>query len=197
MERRWSVPALGALVAMLAVVVLASELAPVSGAIPDPGTGQFHACLVKSTGAVRVINYPKVSTCAKGRKLIAWNQIGPQGPQGAQGAQGAEGPSGPAGITRITLTTVTKVVAAPALSGVADTVTCPAGKVTGGGFDQNGNLVTIDESDPEGANGWRVRGTNLTMAATTLTIYAICMTTEPSAVIATASKSKPAKKKGK
>ena len=79
MEGRWSVPALGALVAMLAVVVLAAGLAPVSGAIPNPGDGRYHACFVKRTGAVKLINYPKVSTCPRGQKLIDWNRTGPQG----------------------------------------------------------------------------------------------------------------------
>ena len=89
MERRWSVPALGALVATLALAVLAAGLAPVSGAIPNPGDGKYYACRVKQTGAVRLINYPKVSTCPKGQRLIDWGRTGPQGAQGAAGPQGA------------------------------------------------------------------------------------------------------------
>jgi len=58
-------PYLGPLVALL--VVLALGAGTVYAAIPN-GTGTYHACYVKATGAVRLINYPKVKTC--GRVLI-------------------------------------------------------------------------------------------------------------------------------
>ena len=89
MERRWSVPIIiSTLSALLAVVLVAPGLDPVTGAIPNNGT--YSACLTKATGAVKVINYPKVK-CAKGKRLISWNAKGPAGAQGAQGAQGAHG----------------------------------------------------------------------------------------------------------
>ena len=95
MERRWSVPIISALSALLAVVLVAPGLDPVTGAIPN-ANGKYSACLTKATGAVRVINYPKV-TCAKGQRLISWNAKGPAGAQGAQGPQGVQGAQGPAG----------------------------------------------------------------------------------------------------
>ena len=65
---------------------------------PSPtGAARYYACYVKNTGAVRLINYPKVSTCPKGQKLINWSAKGPQGPAGPQGAAGPQGPQGPAG----------------------------------------------------------------------------------------------------
>jgi len=91
MERPWSVPIISALVALLAVVLVAPGQGPAEGAIPNKG-GTFSACLTKSTGAVRIINYPKVK-CAKGQRLIRWNA---KGQAGAQGAQGVQGPAGPA-----------------------------------------------------------------------------------------------------
>jgi len=212
MERRWSVPALGALVAMLAVVVLASGLAPVSGAIPNPGTGKYYACLVRDTGAVRVINYPKVSGCPRGQRLIDWGRTGPQGPAGAAGAQGAQGaagaegqagaagaqgPAGPAGITSITLTKVSTDFTIPANSMNSGTAVCPAGKVVGGGFGQtNFNDVIFTSSGAPAGNAWQVWG-KTGLAERTVQVSAICMTTEPSAAIATASKLKIAKKRGK
>ena len=87
-------PYLGPLIALL--VVLALGAGTVYAAIPN-GDGKYYACYVKNTGAVKLINYPKVSTCPKGEKLINWNAKGPAGPQGDQGPQGAQGPVGPAG----------------------------------------------------------------------------------------------------
>ena len=78
---------LGSLLVAL-VIILALGVGSVSAAIPN-GNGTYYACLTKSSGVVRLINYPKVK-CAKGERFIKWNQ---QGPQGAQGAQGPAGPA--------------------------------------------------------------------------------------------------------
>ena len=85
-------PYLGPVVALL--VVLALGAGTVYAAIPN-GDGKYYACLTKSTGALKVINYPKVK-CATGQQLLKWSQ---QGPAGAQGAQGVQGPQGPAGAS--------------------------------------------------------------------------------------------------
>jgi hypothetical protein len=77
---------LGSFLVALALVV-AVGIGSAIAVIPNNGT--YYACLVKSTGAVKVINYPKVK-CATGQKLLKWSQQGPAGPQGAQG------PAGPA-----------------------------------------------------------------------------------------------------
>jgi len=55
--------------------------------------------------------------------------------------------------------------------------------------------VLIADSHPSGSNGWIVYGSNPNPAlARNLDIYAICMTTDPSAVIAKASNFKVSKK---
>jgi len=88
-------PYLMPLVAVLVVLMLGVGTAIAS--IPNPGDGKYYACFVKSTGAVRVINYPRVSTCPKGQRLISWNAKGPQGAAGPQGPQGPTGDRGPSG----------------------------------------------------------------------------------------------------
>jgi hypothetical protein len=80
---------LGSFLVALALVV-AVGIGTAIAVIPNQGT--YYACLTKSTGAIKVINYPKVK-CAKGQKLLSWSQQGPAGPQGAQGAQGPAGPA--------------------------------------------------------------------------------------------------------
>ena len=84
---------LGSFLVALALVV-AVGIGSAIAVIPNQGT--YYACLTKSSGAVKVINYPKVQ-CATGTRLIKWNTKGPAGPQGSQGAQGALGPQGPKG----------------------------------------------------------------------------------------------------
>jgi hypothetical protein len=59
--------ALGSLVVAV-LVVLALGVGTVYAAIPN-GSGTYYACLTKSSGVVRLINYPKVK-CPKGEKLI-------------------------------------------------------------------------------------------------------------------------------
>jgi hypothetical protein len=199
MERRWSVPIISAVVALLAVALVAPGLDPVAGAIPNKN-GTYSACLTKSTGALKVINYPKVK-CATGQRLIKWNAKGPAGPagpagaQGAQGAQGDPGPQGPkgdAGITRITLTTHSKdELVAPAQYKYID-VTCPAGKATGGGFFDVSPTTHVFDSRPYGTATWSVWVRNDGNADDYVSAYVICMTTDPSAVIASLS---PAAKK--
>jgi hypothetical protein len=84
---------LGSFLVALALVV-AVGVGSAIAIIPSNGT--YSACLTKSTGAVEVINYPKVQ-CTKGEKLIRWNAKGPQGAQGPAGPQGAQGDPGPKG----------------------------------------------------------------------------------------------------
>jgi hypothetical protein len=61
-----------------------------------PNNGTYYACLVKKTGAVKVIKYPKVQ-CPTGTCLIKWKAKGPAGPQGVQEPQGPQGDQGPKG----------------------------------------------------------------------------------------------------
>ena len=83
------------LVPVIAILIgLALGVGSAIAAIPDHGT--YYACFTKSTGVIKVINYPKVQ-CATGQQLIKWNAKGPAGPQGAQGPQGEQGPKGDPG----------------------------------------------------------------------------------------------------
>ena len=83
-------PYLGPVIALL--VVLALGASTVYAAIPN-GSGTIYACYVKNTGAVKLINYPKVKTCKAGEKLIKWSAKGPQGPVGPVGPAGPAGPA--------------------------------------------------------------------------------------------------------
>jgi len=104
MARRFSVPVISSLAAIVALVLVAPQSDPAEGAIPNKN-GVYRACLTKKTGAVKVIDYPK-RKCAKGQRLIKWNLHGHMGAQGPQGIQGIQGPAGQAGITRINLSHV-------------------------------------------------------------------------------------------
>src|SRR3990170_4453912 len=52
---------LGPLIVVLVLSVVG--LGSVVGSIPNKSDGRFHACFVQRTGAVRLIDYPKVKTC--------------------------------------------------------------------------------------------------------------------------------------
>ena len=65
------------LLGFLALSVAGVGVTQVSGAIPNPGDGRYYACFRKATGVMKVINYPKVSGCKKGQKLIDWGRTGP------------------------------------------------------------------------------------------------------------------------
>ena len=86
---------LGSLVVAV-LIVLALGVGTVYAAIPS-GNGKVYACYVTNTGAVKLINYPKVKTCQAGEKLISWNAKGPAGPAGPVGPVGAQGPKGDSG----------------------------------------------------------------------------------------------------
>lgn len=200
MERRWSVPIISGLSALLALVLVTPGLDSAEGAIPNAG-GTFSACLTKKTGTIKVINYPK-KQCPTSTRLIRWNAKGQPGAQGAQGVQGPKGdqgpqgpvgPTGPAGIAKINLTTVSDGISVAGETSESFSVPCPAGsKVVGGGFDSTFGSLRADTSRPSGANGWTASAYNASTAADILGVYAICMTTDPSAVIASVT---PAAKK--
>ncbi len=87
-------------VAALAVATVAYA------AIPDSGTGLYHACMIKTTGAIRMIDpsLPASTTrshCVSGEVAITWNMVGrtgPSGPRGLSGPSGPQGLSGPSGL---------------------------------------------------------------------------------------------------
>jgi hypothetical protein len=55
----------------------------------------IHACVLRTTGALRVIDANK--SCSPNERAIEWDQIGPAGPAGPAGPTGLAGPAGPAG----------------------------------------------------------------------------------------------------
>lgn len=78
--------------ASLAVFAIAGGIA--YAAIPDAGTGAFHACVMKGSGIVRIID-PAIEQCNTAHELpITFGAKGDQGIQGIQGIQGVRGPAG-------------------------------------------------------------------------------------------------------
>src|SRR5215472_5338676 len=73
-RRRWPVSRVTAAAAVVAAAVLASGVALAS--IPDAGTGVFHGCYSKRTGALRLIDPSKGQKCATSEKSVTWNQAG-------------------------------------------------------------------------------------------------------------------------
>jgi hypothetical protein len=93
----------------VAVVMVAAGAGIGLASIPS-GTGVFHGCYVKSSGALRVIDPSAHQHCKKTELAVSWNQAGqrglagPRGPRGAKGATGQTGPAGPPGLTFTTTT---------------------------------------------------------------------------------------------
>jgi len=72
-------------------------------AIPNNQTGVYSACMTKSNGALRLIDFQAFgNSCKSTEQIQGWNTAGPKGatgPQGPVGAKGAAGAQGPAGIS--------------------------------------------------------------------------------------------------
>lgn len=116
--------------------------ATLAGSASAQSNDTIYACVVKSSGAVRIV---KAGTaCRTKEKKISWNARGEQGPQGPSGPSGAEGPQGPKGERG------EKGESAPREAGgrevlqqelnmritkIHQKLLCPAGKTaTGGGY---------------------------------------------------------------
>jgi len=80
--------------------------------IPD-GEGVIHACYVKSSGVVRVVNDP--ASCRSGESPIEWNVQGPAGEPGA-GLHGFATSFGPAAVPTANVSTPPLAI----LSGLPD-----------------------------------------------------------------------------
>jgi len=91
---------------VLAAVAIAVAAGIAYASIPN-GSGTYTACMLRSTGTIRLIDpslppSSLLSHCTSIEAQITWNQTGPQGPQGprgATGAQGSTGSQGPRGAT--------------------------------------------------------------------------------------------------
>ena len=79
-----------------AIAVIAAGVA--YAAIPD-SNGVIHACMLKSTGTIRLID-PSLSSkdlrghCTALETQVSWSQQGPKGDPGLQGSPGAKGDPG-------------------------------------------------------------------------------------------------------
>lgn len=69
-------------------------------AIPDSG-GVIHACVVKATKTIRLIDTSRpselIGRCTSLETELTWSQRGPAGPAGTAGPKGDKGDAGPAG----------------------------------------------------------------------------------------------------
>lgn len=78
--------------AVVAIFAIAGGIA--YAAIPDAGTGVYHACMLKNIGTIRIIDPDKQHCSASLETEITFNQRGPKGDQGIQGMQGPPGAPG-------------------------------------------------------------------------------------------------------
>jgi collagen triple helix repeat protein len=89
--------------AVLCAVATAAVAAGIAyAAIPDAGTGTYHACMLKNVGTIRLIDpsLPTSSTlqhCTSLETPITFDQTGAAGPQGPKGDPGVKGDTGPQG----------------------------------------------------------------------------------------------------
>ena len=91
-------------VGLAAGLVIAGALAGTGAAIaaiPSTSTKLINACVHKSTGAVRIIDYQAGRRCVtKTERSVAWGARGATGPAGAPGAPGPKGDTGAPGTAR-------------------------------------------------------------------------------------------------
>ena len=81
-------------VAFAAIAIFAIAGGVAYAAIPDAGTGVYHACMLKNVGTIRIID-PERQRCSTSLEIeITFNK---QGPTGNPGPTGPPGPPGPAG----------------------------------------------------------------------------------------------------
>lgn len=175
---------------LLAGALLGASVSIVSGAIPS-SAGQINACFAKTTGAIRVIDYPTVH-CKSTEKFLRWNVKGVPGTAGTPGTPG--GPPGVNGVSgfQVVNNGFTYEVKGANVDVVSDAVTCPAGKVAVGGggsgyfnFTPTGNAsvhLAASYPDPENPARWkvgfaRVGATYFTLGdIVTFIVYATCIT---------------------
>ncbi|MFI5040392.1 MAG: hypothetical protein ACHQNA_00860 [Acidimicrobiales bacterium] len=161
-----SLPIAGGRLAVAVATAVAFVVLTIGVAVASiPGTGSaINACYNTKTGALRVIDYPKVH-CAGTEKFLRWNQKGIPGAVGLPGATGQAGPIGVSGYQIVQASgTYTETSANATMAAPGDAL-CPAGKVAlgGGGYGYafSGNVVSgpawLAGSQPLLAGaGWRV-----------------------------------------
>ena len=85
-------------VALAAIAIFAVAGGVAYAAIPDSGTGVYHACMLKNVGTIRIID-PERQRCSSSLEVeITFNKQGPTGDPGppapGAGAAGEEGEDG-------------------------------------------------------------------------------------------------------
>jgi hypothetical protein len=94
---------------LVAVVAALAVTGGVAYATIPGGGGVYSACMLNSTGLIRLIDTSlppssPLSHCYSNETLVSWNQSGPpggkgdRGPTGPQGSKGAQGPTGAPGV---------------------------------------------------------------------------------------------------
>ena len=77
--------------ALAAIAIFAVAGGVAYAAIPDAGTGVYHACMLKNVGTIRIID-PERQRCSSSLEVeITFNK---QGPTGNPGPTGPPGPPG-------------------------------------------------------------------------------------------------------
>jgi hypothetical protein len=80
--------------ALAAVAIFAIAGGVAYAAIPDAGTGLYHACMLKNVGTIRIIDPATQHCSATLETAIAFGAKGDQGPQGIPGTNGSNGSPG-------------------------------------------------------------------------------------------------------
>ena len=197
-------------VVLLVVIAGGAALAASSG---DTYTG----CLTPGGTIIKVaIGASPAGNCTGQQTQITWSETGPSGPVGPQGPAGPQGPVGPQGATGATGSAGPAGAVGPAgpqgpegpsgMSGweivtdtataagldimVAESVSCPVGKIVVGGgadisaaatlsaFDKQAISRTMPFINPDGSNGWRATAREVgigTLDSWTLRVHAICV----------------------
>lgn len=85
-------------VALAAIAIFAVAGGVAYAAIPDAGTGVYHACMLKNVGTIRIID-PERQRCSASLEIeITFNKQGPTGNPGPTGPPGPPGQSGRDGM---------------------------------------------------------------------------------------------------
>jgi len=184
---------------MVIAVVSAPTLAQVTGSAIEIAAASGNADKVDGRHAVGW----KTSKAKRAGKLVATNSSGYLPANIVKPYWGAikNKPAGFAdgvdnvGVARIKITYVTESITITAGTTDSLIIDCPAGKVVGGGFGQFDYDVRIADSRPVAGVSWWVEARNLGASNRTLDVYAICMSTTPSAALASKGSVKTSGKK--
>jgi hypothetical protein len=139
-------------------------------AIPSTSTGNITGCVLKTTGAARIIDYQAGKRCKATENSLNWAQ------QGVAGAIGPIGPAGTPGVSGWEIVTAMTPIDTDANKSV--TAYCPASKVVvgGGGFGGNTQSSFAQNSlSGEPGRAWALYATYPEGLSWRLVVQAICV----------------------